>query len=140
MLLATVLLPLALAPQAAAAPTQEPPPPVAQEPATPAPQEPAPAVQATDMPASPAAATHPHVDAGLAAFKKHRFAAARDEFEKAVTADPQSAAAHFYLGYSFYKLGEPSKRMNENKEKAKQEFAKAFDLDPTFEPVWGSKK
>jgi tetratricopeptide (TPR) repeat protein len=138
MLLATVLLPLALAPQAAA-PAQEPappPPPAAvQEPAAPPP-----AVQATDIPASPAPAPNPHVDAGLAAFKKHRFVAARDEFEKAVAADPQSAAAHFYLGYTFYKLGEPSKRMNDNKEKAKEEFAKTFTLDPTFQPVWGPKK
>jgi len=126
MLLATVLLPLALAPQAAAAPAQEP-------------AAPPMAVQATEVPVSPSAAA-PHVDAGLAAFKKRRFAAARDEFEKAVAADPESAAAHFYLGYAFYKLGEPSRRMNENKEKAKEEFAKTFTLDPTFQPVWGSGK
>lgn len=137
MLLATVLLPLALAPQAAAAPAQEPATPLAvEEPAAPPPVP----VQATEIPALTTSAAAPLVDAGLAAFKKHRFAAARDEFEKAVAADPQSAAAHFYLGYTFYKLGEPSKRMNQNKEKAKEEFAKTFSLDPSFEPVWGSKK
>jgi Tfp pilus assembly protein PilF len=137
MLLATVLLPLALAPQAAPAPAQEPPPsPPAATQETAAPPA---AVQATEAPAAASAAA-PAVDAGLTAFKKHRFAAARDDFEKAVEADPQSAAAHFYLGYSLYKLGEPSRRMNANKEKAKQEFAKAFSLDPSFEPVWGKKK
>jgi Tfp pilus assembly protein PilF len=108
MLLATVLLSAALAPQA--------PPPAAPV-------------------AAPAAA--PHVDAGIAAFKKRRFSAARAEFEKAVAADPQSAAAAYYLGYTYYKLGEPSRRMNADKEKARELFAKAFSLDPTFRPTWG---
>jgi tetratricopeptide (TPR) repeat protein len=121
MLLATVLFSVALAPQAAPA-------------AAPA-QEPAPAVKTADLPApGPAAAS---IDAGIAAFKKRRFAAARAEFEKAEAADPQSAAAAYYLGYTYYKLGEPSKRMNANKEKAKELFAKAFQLNPTFTPTWG---
>jgi tetratricopeptide (TPR) repeat protein len=113
MLLATVLLSAALAPQA-----------------------PPPAAAAAEPPAV-TAATDPYVSAGIAAFKKRRFAAARAEFEKAEAANPQSAAAAYYLGYTFYKLGEPSKRMNANKEKAKELFAKAFQLDPTFTPTWG---
>jgi len=129
MLLATVLLSAALAPQA--------PPPAAP------PQEP-PAVTAPAPDAPPAAAASgaadPYLAAGIAAFKKRRFAAARSEFEKAESADPQSAAAAYYLGYTFYKLGEPSKRMNANKEKAKELFAKAFSLDPVFNPDWGRKK
>ena len=48
-----------------------------------------------------------------------------------------SAAAAYYLGYTFYKIGEPSRRMNANKERAKELFAKAFSLDPTFAPTWG---
>ena len=111
MLLATVLLSAALAPQA-----------------------PSPAAEAQAAPSSPAAA---HLEAGIAAFKKRRFTAARSEFEKAQEADPQSAAAAYYLGYAFYKLGEPSRRMNANKEKARELFAKAFTLDPTFAPTWG---
>ena len=35
-------------------------------------------------------------------------------------------------------MGEPTRRMNDNKERAKQEFEKAFELDPLFKPVWGS--
>jgi tetratricopeptide (TPR) repeat protein len=105
MLLATVLLSVALAPQA-----------------------PPPAATST---------TDPYLSAGIAAFKKRRFAAARAEFEKAEAANPQSAAAAYYLGYTFYKLGEPSRRMNANKEKAKELFAKAFSLDPAFTPTWG---
>ncbi len=52
---------------------------------------------------------------------------------------PRSAPAAYYLGYAYYKIGEPSKRMNANKEKAKELFAKAFSLDPTFSPTWGRK-
>lgn len=121
MLLATVFLSAALATPAPAAPTQDPP---------------APALQAADLPAS-AGPAGPHLDAGIAAFKKRRFAAARAEFENAVAADPRSAAAAYYLGYTFYKLGEPSRRMNANKEKAKELFATAFGLDPAFAPTWG---
>jgi len=85
----------------------------------------------------PSGAANLYLDAGIAAFKKRRFSAARAEFEKAEAAEPQSAAAAYYLGYTFYKLGEPSKRLNANKEKAKELFAKAFSLDPTFTPTWG---
>jgi tetratricopeptide (TPR) repeat protein len=93
------------------------------------------AVTSTEMKAeSPATAA---ITAGQAAFKKRRFRAAQADFEKAMSADPQSAAAAFYLGYTFYKLGEPSRRMNENKEKARELFAKAFGLDPAFQPDWG---
>ena len=125
MLLATVLLSAALAPQAPA-------------PAAPLGPDPAsPGVTATELPAPPSGAAAPHLDAGIAAFKKRRFAAARAEFEKAEAADPQSAAAAYYLGYTYYKMGEPSRRMNANKEKAKELFAKAYGLDPTFRPTWG---
>jgi tetratricopeptide (TPR) repeat protein len=106
---------------------------IPQEPpaATPPPQ----AVAASETKAEgPAAAA---IAAGQAAFKKRRFRAAQADFEKAVAADPQSAAAAFYLGYTCYKLGEPSRRMNENKEKAKELFAKAYTLDPAFAPDWG---
>jgi tetratricopeptide (TPR) repeat protein len=120
MLLTLVVLSATLTPQA---------PPPAPEPAAP------PAASAAAPAASGAA--DPHLNAGIAAFKKRRFSAARAEFEKAEAADPQSAAAAYYLGYTFYKLGEPSKRMNANKEKAKELFAKAFSLDPTFRPTWG---
>jgi len=124
MLLATVLLSAALAPQA--------PPPEA-----PAPEPPA--MMAPDVPpaATSTGAADPYLGPGIAAFKKRRFAAARAEFEKAAAADPQSAAAAYYLGYTWYKIGEPSRRMNPSKERAKELFAKAFSLDPTFAPTWG---
>ncbi len=128
MLLATVLLSAMFTPQA-------PPPPTAAAAPKTAPATPV-AATATAAPSGPAA---PHIDAGIAAFKKRRLAAAKAEFEKALAADPQSAAAAYYLGYTYYKIGEPSKRMNADKEKAKELFAKAFSLDPAFNPTWGRK-
>ncbi len=78
--------------------------------------------------------------AGIAAFKKRNFARAEAEFGKAVDADPKSAAAHFYLGYAIYKRAEPKRPFHPDKQKAKDEFAKAFELDPSFEPDWGRGK
>ncbi len=143
MLLATVILSAAVAPQA--------PPPEATLPdATgfqesipmPAPAEPVPpiGIEASEFPPAPTGAFQEHIDAGLAAFIRGRFSRARDAFEKAYEADPQSAAAAFYLGYACYKIGEPSARMNADKEKARDLFAKAYRLDPAFQPVWGQKK
>ncbi len=112
-----------------------------QAPSEAAPRE-QPGAPAAAAQAQPAAATAPdsapaHLDAGLAAFRARRLVAARGELEKALAADPQSAAANFYLGYTLYKLGEPSRRMNANKERARELFAKAFGLDPAFKPVFG---
>jgi Tfp pilus assembly protein PilF len=94
-------------------------------------------VQAADLPAGDPAAAQAAIDAGLAAFKKRRFARAEIEFRKALEAAPGSAAPHFYLGYTYYKMGEPRRRLTPEKEKAKELFAKAFELDPAFRPVWG---
>ena len=101
-----------------------------------APPAPPQAVASTEMAQAdgPAAAA---IAAGQTAFRKRRFRAAQVDFEKAVAADPQSAAATFYLGYTHYKLGEPSGRMNQNKEQARELFAKAYTLDPAFRPDWG---
>src|SRR5262249_55503543 len=82
-------------------------------PAAPPPQHPS-AVSAPD--AKPG--TTPTIEAGLAAFKKKRFAKAEAEFKKAVDEDPSSAAANFYLGYTYYKIAEPHKRLTPTKQKA----------------------
>ena len=118
---------------AALAPPQTPP--AAQEPAA---AEPKPAEAAT-APAAPAGAAQEYIDAGLKAFKRHRFAAAQADFQKAMDADPQSAAAAFYLGYTYYKIAEPTRRNVPGKRKAAELFAKAFELEPAFRPVWGTK-
>jgi len=107
-----------------------------------APQDPAPsagAVKSADMPAGTTAAAQSNIDAGLAAFKKRRFAAAEADFTKAKDADPASAAPYFYLGYTYYKLAEKKRPFHPDKEKAKEMFAKAYSIDPGFRPVWGEK-
>lgn len=159
MLLATVVLSAALAPQA---PPEEPLPPLPPPPEAPAAQEvapvpeepapppisaePAPTMEAEPAPAMPvesaplSSVAQEHIDAGLKAFIRGRFSRAQSEFQQAYDADPQSAAAAFYLGYACYKLGEPTRRMDPQKQRAKELFAKAYSLDPAFVPVWHTRK
>ena len=54
-------------------------------------------------------------------------------------ADPNSAAAHFYLGYTLYKQVEPKRPFHPRQTDAAQHFAKAYELDPNFLPVWGPR-
>jgi tetratricopeptide (TPR) repeat protein len=116
----------------------EPAPAVPEEPTPPAGLE-ASAIPTEPIPAAPSAAAQGYIDAGLKAFVRGRFSSARAEFEKAYEAAPESAASAFYLGYACYKLGEPSLRMNDDKQRARELFAKAYRLDPAFRPVWGQK-
>jgi tetratricopeptide (TPR) repeat protein len=76
------------------------------------------------------------INAGIAAFKKRRFAAAEEQFAKAVEAEPNSAAAHFYLGYTIYKIAEPRTHDAAAKRESLEHFAEAFRLDPQFKPNW----
>jgi tetratricopeptide (TPR) repeat protein len=137
MTLAAFLLAAALAPPQPAT-AQEPAPqePAAQAPVAESTAEPTPE---TAPPAVAAGGAQEYIDAGLKAFKRRRFAAAQADFQKAVDADPQSAAAAFYLGYTYYKIAEPTRRHVAGKRKAAELFAKAFELDPAFRPVWGEK-
>jgi len=99
-------------------------------------QEPAPAVE---TPTASAMSAEEHIEAGKAAFKRKRFAAARGHFQQAVDASPDSAAAHYYLGYSIYKIAEPKRANNPGKQEAAGHFAKAYELDPGFKPSWRSR-
>jgi Tfp pilus assembly protein PilF len=92
---------------------------------------------ATEPGASSPASSEDAISAGITAFKKRNFARAEDQFEKAVEANPQSAAAHFYLGYTIYKRTEPKRPFHPDKQKAADEFKRAFELDPAFQPDWG---
>lgn len=102
-----------------------------QEPAQDAPRE-----QAAPAPTPSSMSADEHIDAGLAAFRKRRFAAARKHFQQAVDASPDSAAAHFYLGYTIYKIAEPRRPNSPGKQEAAQHFARAYELDPAFKPTW----
>jgi len=100
-------------------------------------QEPAPAQE----PAASASAmsAEEHIELGKAAFKKKRFSVARGHFQQAVDANPDSAAAHFYLGYTIYKIAEPKRANSPGKQEAAGHFAKAYELDPAFKPSWRSR-
>ncbi len=91
------------------------------------------AVQSSEAPSSGAEA---EIEAGLAAFRRLRFQQAERHFQAAVEADPQSAAATFYLAYTVYKIAEPKRPFHPDKQRAAQLFARAYELDPTFRPVW----
>ena len=80
-----------------------------------------------------------HIEAGKALFKRKRFAAAREHFQQAVDASPDSAAAHYYLGYAIYKIAEPKRPNSPGKQEAAGHFAKAYELDPGFQPSWRSR-
>jgi tetratricopeptide (TPR) repeat protein len=87
-------------------------------------------------PAASSASVDSHIAAGLVAFKKKRFRQAEIEFRQAVDADPNNAAATWYLGYTYYKIAEPKRPFDPGKQKAAELFAKAYQLDPQFKPVW----
>lgn len=76
------------------------------------------------------------LQAGLTLYKKRRFRQAVAEFQRAVEADPQSAAAQYYLGYTIYKIAEPRRPNDPGKQQAAEHFAKAYELDPSFRPTW----
>jgi len=105
---------------------------------TPAPQEPAPTPEAT--PAASAGSAQTHIDAGLAEFRKRRFPKAEVHFREAMEADASSAAAAWYLGYTTYKMAERKRPFHPDKQKAAALFAKAYELDPAFKPVWGPRR
>src|SRR4051794_3068985 len=105
----------------------------------PSPQDPAATPSTQTAASAPSASASDDIHAGLEAFRKRRFAQARTAFERAVAADPQSAAAHYYLGYTIYKIAEPKRHDSPGKKEAADHFAKAYELDPGFKPAWGSR-
>jgi hypothetical protein len=75
--------------------------------------------------------------AGMKAYWRLNFQEAAGHFQAAVDADPQSAAALYYLGYSVYKIAEPKRPNDPGKQRAAGFFARAYEIDPGFTPGWG---
>ena len=75
--------------------------------------------------------------AGLAAYWRLHFQEAQKHFQAAVDADPTSAASHYYLAYTVYKIAEPKRPNDPGKQEAAALFAKAYEIDPFFTPGWG---
>jgi tetratricopeptide (TPR) repeat protein len=107
-------------------------------PAAPEPVEPVEPAVTTPAPADPASAGAA-IQAGLTAFRKRQWGRAEESFQRALSSDPQSAAAAYYLGYSIYKSVERRPR-HADKQRALEYFHKAFTLDPAFRPDWGRPK
>ena len=105
-------------------------------PASPVQEPPASATPPAAEAQAPSGSADQHIQAGLPLFKRKRFAAARSHFEQAVAADPSNAAANFYLAYTIYKITEPKRPFHPDKQRSAELFAKAYELDPTFKPVW----
>jgi uncharacterized protein HemY len=78
-----------------------------------------------------------HRTAGMAAYKRLHFQEAEGHFQAAVDADPGSAAALYYLGYTVYKIAEPKRPNDPGKRRAAELFARAYQIDPGFTPGWG---
>ena len=74
---------------------------------------------------------------GLAAYRRLHFQEAEGHFQAAVDADPHSAAALYYLGYTVYKIAEPKRPNDPGKRQAAELFARAYEIDPGFAPGWG---
>jgi tetratricopeptide (TPR) repeat protein len=124
----------------AAAATAPAPAPVAAEAPKPARSAEAPGAAAEAASAPPSASPQSAsalVQAGLNAYRKRRYAAAEIEFRKALDADPASAAAAYYLGYTYYKQAERKRPFHAEKQRAAELFARAYELDARFVPAWG---
>ena len=57
---------------------------------------------------------------------------AERHFQAAVDADPGSAAALYYPGYTVYKIAEPKRPNDPGKRRAAELFARAYQIDPGF--------
>lgn len=90
----------------------------------------------TAQPLTDTSAATAAVDAGIAAYRKRRYPQAEADFERALKADPNSAPAAYYLGYTIYKRVE-RKPFHPDKTRAAHLFDQAFVADPSFRPDWG---
>lgn len=82
-------------------------------------QQPAPEAQ----PATPAGGDFENA---MRLYRQRRFSSAVQEFEKVVQADPNNAAAFYFMGYAHYVMG--------HHQDALAAFSKAFQTNPNFDP------
>jgi TolA-binding protein len=72
------------------------------------------------------AALSPGVVEGLKHLFARDYSGAVDRLSAAAQADPRDPAAHYYLGYTYYRMGDFGQ--------ARTAFAEAYRLDPHFSP------
>ena len=72
-----------------------------------------------------------HVEKGLALLKAKNYDAAINEFEEAAAIYPD-AESYYFLGYAYYLKSKQGD--GENRMKSRENFEKAYELDPGFSP------
>jgi tetratricopeptide (TPR) repeat protein len=78
------------------------------------------------------AAAAKHLEQGFDFLKAKKYDAAVKEFEEAASINPD-AEAYYYLGYTYYLKGR--KGDEESREKSRENFAEAYEIDPDFSPI-----
>ncbi len=64
---------------------------------------------------------------GLPEYFSNEYGDAAQRLEDTLSQHPDSAAAHYYLGYAFYMMG--------NLQRSREGFTRAYEIDPTFTPI-----
>ena len=77
-----------------------------------------------------------HIDAGLKAFKRHRYSQAEIDFRKAMDAGPVQRGGRLLPRLHVLQDGRAEAPVPSRQAKSAQLFARAFELDPKFKPVW----
>src|SRR5574341_815395 len=73
-----------------------------------------------------------HTEKGVEYLRTKKFDSAIKEFEEAAATAPD-ADAYYYLGYAYYMKGKTGGD-GESRKKARENFDKAYELDPNFTP------
>lgn len=73
-----------------------------------------------------------HVGQGISLLHAKKYDAAIKEFEEAASINPD-AEAYYYLGYSYYLKGRHGDE--ESRQKSRENFSKAYEIDPNFSPT-----
>jgi TolA-binding protein len=68
----------------------------------------------------------PEFSAAMKSYRQRRYADAVSQFQKVVEAEPQNAAAYYFMGYSHYVM--------KHYQEAQDAFGKAFAADPRLDP------
>ena len=73
-----------------------------------------------------------HLEQGISHLKAKDYDAAITEFDESAAVSPE-AEAYYYLGYAYYMKGKKSD--GENRQKALENFDRAYEIDPNFSPT-----
>ncbi len=72
-------------------------------------------------------ASDEHFKKGLIYYYQKNFPSAAEEFQEAITIDPDNAKAYYFLGYTHYKTG--------NFKEAFEDFESAYQINRVYTPL-----